>query len=37
MMIALTWMGLIRQFDEYDENKLLFLDHLQYIATFDFK
>ena len=24
----LTQMGLIRQFDEYDENKLLFLGHL---------
>ena len=28
MMIALTQMRLIRQFDEYDENKLLFLGHL---------
>ena len=23
MMIALTQMGLIRQFDEYDENKII--------------
>ena len=28
MMIALTQMRLNRQFDEYDENKLLFLGHL---------
>ena len=27
-VLALTQMGLIRQFDEYDENKLLFLGHL---------
>ena len=28
---------LIRQYDEYDENKLLFLGHLYYIITFKFK
>ena len=25
---TLTYIGLIRQFDKYDENKLLFLRHL---------
>ena len=34
MMIALTQMGFMKQ---YDENKLLFLGHLQYIITFEFK
>ena len=34
MTIELTQMRLIRQ---YDENKLLFLGHLQYIITFEFK